>query len=112
MFHERNKEPSGNNLKDQQDRKIDGCLSDCRWHGRAGTVDTADGEARDITSFVSGSAARDEANKDMARTESLLQLPSKPTLTKLSMAGGENAAWFLRGAVEAEGVVWGQTSPL
>ena len=84
--------------------KIYGCLSDCRWHGRAGTVDTADGEARDITSFVSGSAARDEANKDVARTESLLQLPSKPTLTKLSMAGGEDAAFFVRGAGEADGV--------
>ncbi len=67
-------------------------------HGRAGTVNTADAEARDITSFVSGSAARDAANKDVARTESLLQLPSKPTLTKLSMAGGEDAACFLRGA--------------
>ena len=86
--------------------------SDWRWRGPAGTVVTADAEARDITSFVSGSAARDAANKDVARTESLLQLPSKPTLTKLSMAGGEKAAWFLRGAIEAEGVVWGQTSPL
>jgi hypothetical protein len=28
----------------------------------AGTVDTANGEALDITSFVSGSAARDKAN--------------------------------------------------
>ena len=63
----------------------------------AGTKDTADGEARDITSFVSGSAARDAANKDVARTESLLQLPSKPVLTKLSMAGGEDAAMFFVG---------------
>jgi hypothetical protein len=67
-------------------------------------VDTADGEARDITSFVSGSAARDSANKDVARTESLLQLPSRPTLTKLSMAGGEDAAFFVRGAGQANGV--------
>jgi hypothetical protein len=69
-----------------------------------GTVDTADGEARDITSFVSGSAARDSANKDVARTESLLQLPSRPTLTKLSMAGdiatlNDIHAAYIRGSV-------------
>jgi hypothetical protein len=55
----------------------------------SGTKSTADAEARDITSFVSSSAARDEANKDVAGTEKLLQLPSKARMTQLSMAGGE-----------------------
>jgi hypothetical protein len=55
----------------------------------AGTVSTADGEARDITSFASGSAARDRANKDVARRESLFQVAGKAATTKLSMAGGE-----------------------
>ena len=74
-------------------------------------MDTADGEARDITSFVSGSAARDAANKDVARTESLLQLPSRPVLTKLSMAGGEDAAACVltRAGLSGRRV---QTSPL
>eukprot|EP00292_Cryptomonas_paramecium_P012339 CAMPEP_0113728096 /NCGR_PEP_ID=MMETSP0038_2-20120614/41652_1 /TAXON_ID=2898 /ORGANISM="Cryptomonas paramecium" /LENGTH=291 /DNA_ID=CAMNT_0000659485 /DNA_START=200 /DNA_END=1071 /DNA_ORIENTATION=- /assembly_acc=CAM_ASM_000170 len=69
-----------------------------------GTVSTAEGEARDITSFASSSAARDRANKDVARTESLLQVASKPVLTKLSMAGDISTlkdihAAYVRGSV-------------
>jgi hypothetical protein len=57
----------------------------------SGTKSTADAEAREITSFVSSSAARDEANKDVAVTEKLQQLASKARTTQLSMAGGEFA---------------------
>jgi hypothetical protein len=44
--------------------------------GGAGTVSTADGEARDITSFAASSASR-TADKDVARTEQLLQRPAR-----------------------------------
>jgi hypothetical protein len=50
-----------------------------------GTVTTADAEARDITSFAASTHSRD--NKDVAHTEQLLQLPRRPTLTKLNMQG-------------------------
>jgi hypothetical protein len=66
-------------------------------------VTTADAEARDITSFAASTHSRD--NKDVAHTEQLLQLPRRPTLTKLNMQGGEG--FFVFGQLgAARGSEW------
>ena len=54
-----------------------------------GTQNTAESEAKDITAFAASTLSRQNQEKDLARTERLLQIPAKPTLTKLSMEGGE-----------------------
>ena len=52
-------------------------------------MNTADAEAKDITAFASSTLSRTNQEKDVSRTEKLLQLPLKARLTKLNMEGGK-----------------------
>ena len=55
----------------------------------AGTQNTAEAEAKDITAFAASTLTRENQEKDVARTEQLLQLPVTRMMTSLNMEGGE-----------------------